>query len=63
MGIDHDERRRLLFQARENGNKREMLDHIGEIARVKGVAIVHAAMMNKSANRAILNSLLGLSAE
>ena len=59
MSIDHGERRRLLFQMRKNGDKRQVLDHIGEIARMKGVAVIHGAMMNKSWNRAILNSLLG----
>ena len=59
VGVDDDEWRILLLEACKNGDKRQMLDHIGEIARMKGVAVIHSAMMNKSRNRAILNSLMG----
>ncbi len=63
MGVGHGERRRLLLEVRKNGDKRQMLDHIGEIARMKGVAVIHGAMMNKSRNRAILNTPVGQTSE
>ena len=54
MRVNDRERRFFFLQIFEDLDQREVLDHIGEIPGVKGVAIVHAPMMNKSANHAIL---------
>ncbi len=57
MGIDHGEGRRLLLQARQDRDQRQMLDHIGKVPGVEGVAVIHGRpMMNKTANRAILKT-------
>jgi len=41
MGVDDAEGRRLLAQMHENAHQHRVLDHIGEIAGVKVVAIIH----------------------
>ena len=41
MGVDDAERRRLGAQVHQNANQHRMLDHIGKVAGVKGVAIIH----------------------
>jgi len=58
MGIDDPKRCRLEPQMRKHAAEHGVLVHIGEIARMKGVAVIHGAMMNKSRNGAILNSLM-----
>jgi hypothetical protein len=44
MGVDHPERRRLLAQVGQDAGNDDVLDHIGEVAGVKGVAVVHGEM-------------------
>ena len=41
MGVDDAERRRLGAQVHQNADQDRMLDHIGKVAGVKGVAIIH----------------------
>ena len=41
MGVDDAERRRLVAQVHQNADQHRMLDDVGEVAGVKGVAIVH----------------------
>ena len=45
MGVDDAERRRFLAQMHEDAHQHRVLDHIGEIAGVKGVAIIHGAKL------------------
>ena len=42
MGIDDAERCRLGAQVHEDAHQHDMLDDVGEIAGMEGVAIVHA---------------------
>jgi hypothetical protein len=42
MGVDDADRRVLLLQIEDDPRQHRMLDHIGEVSGVKGVAIVHA---------------------
>ena len=44
MGVDHAERRRLLAQMHEDAREHRVLDDVGEIAGMEGVAIVHAGI-------------------
>ena len=41
MGVDHAERRRLGAQIMQDAAKHRMLEHVGEIAGMEGVAIIH----------------------
>ena len=41
MGVDDAERRRLGAQVHQNADQHRVLDDIGEVAGVKGVAIIH----------------------
>jgi hypothetical protein len=42
VGVDDTERRRLAAQVREDADQHGVFDHIGEVARVKGVTVIHA---------------------
>jgi len=42
VGVDDAERRRLLAQVREDAHQHRVLDHIGEVAGMKDVTIIHA---------------------
>ena len=41
MGVDDTEGRRLRTQMHQDANEHRVLDDVGEIAGMKGVAIVH----------------------
>ena len=41
MGVDHPERRGLFPQMHENADQDDMLEHVGKIAGMKGVTVVH----------------------
>ena len=43
MRVDHAEGGRLVAQMHQDAREHRVLDDIGEIAGVKGVAIVHRA--------------------
>ena len=63
MGVDHRERRGFARQMIQDGHQRDVLDHIGEIAGMKGVAVIHARMMNKVTIHVILNRPLRLAGD
>jgi hypothetical protein len=43
MGVDHAEGGGLLLQMKQDAREHDVLDDIGEVAGVKGMAVVHAA--------------------
>ena len=44
MGIEDAERRRLRAQMQQDAHEHRVLEDIGEVAGVKGVAIVHGTV-------------------
>ena len=48
MGVDDAERGRLVAQMHEDARQHRVLDDVGEIAGVKGVAIVHGSLMRRT---------------
>src|SRR5262249_51402734 len=45
MGGDHAEGRRLLAEMHQDAGEHRMLEHVGEVAGVEGVTIVHRAFL------------------
>ena len=41
MRVDHPERRGLLAQMHEDPREHRVLDHVGEIPGMEGVAVIH----------------------
>src|SRR6516164_3490147 len=56
MRVDDDERRVLLLQVLEDRDKRHMLDDIGEIAGMEGMAIVHGVCVNPQGSIVHMNN-------
>ena len=44
MGIEIKQRRGLLTQIGQNTGEQRVFEHIGKIARMKGVAIIHSIL-------------------
>ena len=54
MGVDHAERRRLAAQIMQDAAKHRMLEHIGEIAGMEGVAIIHGPLAGSAHQPAVI---------
>ena len=48
MGVDDAKRRRLLLQIGQDADQHDVLDDVGEVAGMEGVAIVHDGFAERS---------------
>jgi hypothetical protein len=51
MGVDDPKRRRFQLEILDQPAEDEVLHHIGEIAGMEGVAVVHGSAAGKSGGR------------